>query len=76
LLSPWDDRVSIPSDNNSLENAANVVVVRKGDKDILKKGIVLVSLAQRANSKAPSASKPFPEDDKEQVQKQIASLLD
>jgi len=30
--------VSIPSDNNSLENAANVVVVRKGDKEHIEKG--------------------------------------
>jgi hypothetical protein len=47
LISPWDDRLNIPSFANKTENNTTVVVVRKGDKQILKSGVALQALAER-----------------------------
>lgn len=35
LISPWDDRINVPSFSNKTKNITAVVVVPKGDKTIL-----------------------------------------
>lgn len=57
LISPWDDRVNVPSFANRAENVTSLIVVRKGDKQILSTGIALQSLAARCVGRTTPANK-------------------
>src|SRR5581483_2593914 len=57
LISPWDDRVNIPSFSNQPKHITSVVVVRRGDKTILHTGAALQSLAKRCVERVPSSEK-------------------
>lgn len=56
LLSPWDDRIVVPSDSNSPENVQNVIVVRRHDKQILRQGEALTALTERLVRRALQAA--------------------
>jgi hypothetical protein len=50
LISPWDNRVMVPSFENKADNAVPVVVARRGDKQILSSGKAVEALANRVLS--------------------------
>src|SRR5882672_11330161 len=50
LISPWDNRVMVPSFENKADNAVPVVVARRGDKQILSSGEPLEAIANRVLS--------------------------
>jgi tetratricopeptide (TPR) repeat protein len=58
MISPWDNRVQVPSFEDKPENFVRVVVVQRGDRAALENGTVLVSLAEKINkANAPKSAK-------------------
>jgi hypothetical protein len=49
MVSPWDNRVLVPSFEDKPENFLRIVVVRRGDRAALEDGTVLRSLAEKIN---------------------------
>jgi len=68
IISPWDNRISIPSFADKPENLIKIVVVQRGDRVALESGAVLASLAakiNKANAPKTADSKVTPPDPKE-----------
>ena len=70
MISPWDNRVQVPSFEDKPENFVRVVVVQRGDRAALENGTVLVTLAEKINKanspKSADKSSP-PQDPKENL---------
>jgi len=67
MLSPYDNRVLVPSFKNKAENFVRVVVIQRGDLGMLQNGTVMKEFAERINKAttiARSADKsPLPQED-------------
>lgn len=76
LISPWDDRVNVPSFANKADNITSIVVVLKGDKQILRSGIALKALTERCVGRvAPNADWKITDVEREQVRKEQADAV-
>jgi tetratricopeptide (TPR) repeat protein len=68
IVSPWDNRIPVPSFADKSENLIKIVVVERGDRAALESGTILASLAARINkANAPNSAnqKASPPDPKE-----------
>lgn len=50
LISPWNSQLNVPSFANGRQNITNIIVARKGDKQILSSGESIKALLARALS--------------------------
>ncbi len=76
LLSPWDDRVNVPSFANKAENITAIVVVLKGDKEILRSGVALRALTERCNGRVqPKAGQQITDEERQLARKAQAEAV-
>src|SRR5882672_9425810 len=75
LISPWDDRVNIPSYENRSENMVSVVVVRKGDRQVLRSGIALRALVERCTGNLSPVAYRGISDEANRIRRQQAEAI-
>jgi tetratricopeptide (TPR) repeat protein len=76
LISPWDGRAVVPAFDNKADNFVSVVVARKGDKDMLRSGKAVESVAVRViNAVTPKVDRQISVEERRLVLKQQADAL-
>jgi tetratricopeptide (TPR) repeat protein len=76
LISPWDGRAVVPAFDNKADSFVSVVVARKGDKDMLRSGKAVESVAVRViNAVTPKLKRQISVKERELVLKQQADAL-
>jgi len=64
IVSPWDNRIPVPSFADKPENLIKIVVVERGDRTALESGTILASLAAKINkANAPKSANPHEQPD-------------
>ena len=59
IVSPWDNRIPVPSFADNPQNLIRIVVVQRGDRAALESGTILASLAAKINkANAPKTANP------------------
>lgn len=59
IISPWDNRIPVPSFADKSENLIKIVVVERGDRAALESSTILASLAAKINkANAPRSANP------------------
>jgi hypothetical protein len=48
LISPWNNQIQAPRFEDEAKNTASVVVIRRGDKEILRSGKAIEAIIARA----------------------------
>ena len=49
IVSPWDNRIPVPSFAENSENLVHIIVVQRGDRAALESGTILASLTAKIN---------------------------
>jgi len=77
IVSPWDNRIPVPSFADKTENLIKIVVVQRGDRAALESGSVLASLTAKINKEnALKTAKPQAQSDPKEALLAIAKQYD
>src|SRR5262245_26029458 len=76
LISPWDGRAVVHAFDNKADNFVSVIVARKGDRDMLRSGKAVETVAVRViNAVTPKLDRQISDEERKLVLKQQADAL-